>query len=113
MLTMSPCVGPCLQLSMSPVLCGSVVHTSSSLMMVLLRGAAQAKASLVTAKTMQRQMGDLQSSPCREEVECHHLSSCTGAWTLDTKALRSVTFPEVMLCSKAKGTAQLSQDLLI
>lgn len=76
MLTTYPCVGLCLQLSMSPVLCGRDVHTLSSLMMALLRGAAQAKAGLVTAKTMQRQMGDLQSSPCREEVECPP-SSCT------------------------------------
>lgn len=78
MLTMCPCVGPCLQLSMGPVLCGSGVRTSSSLMMVLLQGAAQAKTGLVTEKNMQRQMGDLQSSPCREEVKCHPLSSCTG-----------------------------------
>lgn len=76
MLTMCSCVGPCLQLSMSPVLRGTGVHTSSSLTMVLLRGAAQAKAHSVTAKTMQ--MGDVQSCPWREKVECHPLSSCPG-----------------------------------
>lgn len=65
---------------------------------------AQAKAGLVTAKTMQRQMGDLQSSPCREEVECHPLSSCTGG------TQKPSDLPSSLKSNKAKETAQPSQD---